>query len=132
MDASKLVFIAVSFIVVIGLFVFALFRFILIKPEKKSFNFDDMNQFSMQTVMLVLGSKTSTLSDLNDVVEKFFNSYESIGPSRLELRNMCLALAMHRSADKDIILGTQKRLVDLNPDLQNELERAVKKGLDAR
>lgn len=132
MDSSKIVFIAVSFIVVIGLFVFSLFKFILVKPEKRTFNFEEDNEFNMETVMLVLSSKTSTIEDLHDVIDKFFANYDSIAPNKLQIKNICIAISLHRNANKDIILGTQRKLTELNPDAENEIEKAIKKGLDAR
>lgn len=132
MDSSKIVFIAVSFIVVIGLFVFSLFKFILTKPEKRAFSFADDNEFNMETVMLVLSSKTSTLDDLQAVIDKFFDYYESIAPNKLQIKNICIAISLHRSSNKDIILNTQKKLRELNPELEHEIEKAIKKGLDAR
>lgn len=132
-NTTNVIFIAGSFIVVIILFVFALFKFVLSnKPKKKEFDIDMQNSFSIETVMMVLDSSQSSLDDLQQAIDKLFEEYEQIEPNKLQVKNILIALALHKNAQKNIIIETQKRFEEKHPELQGEFERAVKKGLDAR
>lgn len=130
--SSQVVFIGISFVVVLGLFIFALFKLVINKPAKRTFDFNDEDAFSIETVMLVLDSKTSTILDLQDVIDKLFDNYDLIAPTKQQSINILLALSLHKQADKDIILNTEKLFAERTPEHKNIFERAVKKGLDGR
>ncbi|STQ86171.1 hypothetical protein [Helicobacter muridarum] len=132
MDSTNLVFIAGSFIVVIALFVFALFKFVLSKPKNKEMNIDVENSFEIDTVMMVLDSSQSSLDDIKQVIDRMFDEYERLDPDKQKIKNILIALSLHVNAEKDIIINTQKRFQDKHPELEIELEKAVKKGLDNR
>ncbi|PAF45727.1 hypothetical protein [Helicobacter sp. 11S02629-2] len=129
---EQVIFIIICFVVVVGLFLFALFKFVLVKPTKKVIPLKEHEYFGLQNVMVVLDSRTSSAADLQEAIDKFMQHYDELAPSKIQLKNILIALALHRNATKDIILGTQKKLQALNPDMTSELERAVKRGLDAR
>ena len=132
MGDTNVVFIAGSFVVVVALFIFALFKFVLAKPKEKEFEIDIQNSFGIETVMMVLDSKQSTLEDLQDAMDRLFTDYERLDPDKQKIKNILIGLALHKNAEKEIIISTQKRFQEKHPELEIELERAVKKGLDNR
>lgn len=133
MENTNLIFIAGSFVVVVVLFIFALFKFVLSnKPKEKEFNIDLDNGFSLDSVKMVLDSRQSTLQDLQHAMDKLFEDYDKLNIDKRDIKSMLVALSLHPSAEKNIILETQKKFEEKNPDLSMEFEKAVKKGLDAR
>lgn len=130
---TNVIVIVGSFVVVVVLFIFALFKFVLSdKPKERDFNIDLSGGFSVETVMMMLDSSASTLEDLQEVLDKLFAEYDRIEVSKLQIKNILIALALHKNAQKDIIIETQKRFEEKHPELAMEFERSVKKGLDAR
>ncbi|PAF51731.1 hypothetical protein BKH43_00375 [Helicobacter sp. 13S00401-1] len=129
---EQVIFIIISFVVIVGLFLFALFKFVLVKPNKKALAPKEQDYFGIQNVMVVLDSRTSSASDLQEAIDKFMKHYDELAPSKIQLKNILIALALHKNSNKDIILNTQKKLQELNPDMSSDLEKAVKRGLDAR
>ena len=130
---TNVIVIVGSFVVVVVLFIFALFKFVLSdKPKEKEFNIDLAGGFSVETVMMMLDSSASTLEDLQEVIDKLFAEYDKIEINKLQIKNILIALALHKNAQKDIIIETQKRFEEKHPELAMEFERSVKKGLDAR
>ncbi|WP_258865002.1 hypothetical protein [Helicobacter sp. MIT 14-3879] len=133
MDSTNIIFIAGSFVVVVVLFIFALFKFVLSnKPKEREFDIDIQNSFGIETVMMVLDSSQSTLEDLQEVIDKLFEDYNRLEPDKQKIKNILIALSLHKNAQKDIIIETQKRFQEKHPELEIELEKAVKKGLDNR
>lgn len=130
---TNVIVIVGSFVVVVVLFIFALFKFVLSnKPKEKEFDIDLSGGFSVETVMMVLDSSASTLEDLQEVIDKLFAEYDKVEINKLQVKNILIALSLHKNAQKDIIIDTQKRFEEKHPELSMELERSVKKGLDAR
>ncbi|RDU60879.1 hypothetical protein CQA44_10090 [Helicobacter sp. MIT 14-3879] len=82
--------------------------------------------------MMVLDSSQSTLEDLQEVIDKLFEDYNRLEPDKQKIKNILIALSLHKNAQKDIIIETQKRFQEKHPELEIELEKAVKKGLDNR
>ena len=133
MENTNLIFIGGSFVVVVVLFIFALFKFVLSnKPKEKEFNIDLSTGSSLETIKMVLDSSQSSLDDLQDAMDKLFSEYESLNITKQQIKQILIALSNHKNAQKDIILQTQKKFQDKMPDAANEFERAVKKGLDSR
>lgn len=127
------IFIGASFLVVVLLFIFALFKFVLSnKPKDREYEIDFQSAFGMETVMMVLDSTQSSLEDLQQAMDKLFEDYDRISPSKQQIKNVLIALSLHKNAEKDIIMNTQEKFEERNPDLKHELERAVMKGLNAR
>lgn len=130
---TNVIVIVGSFVVVVVLFIFALFKFVLSdKPKERELNLDLSGGFSVETVMMMLDSSASTLEDLQEVIDKLFAEYDKIEINKLQIKNILIALALHKNAQKDIIIETQKRFEEKHPELAMEFERSVKKGLDAR
>lgn len=130
---TNVIVIVGSFVVVVVLFIFALFKFVLSdKPKEREFNLDLSGSFSVETVMMMLDSSASTLEDLQEVLDRLFAEYDKIEINKLQIKNILIALALHKNAQKDIIIETQKRFEEKHPELAMEFERSVKKGLDAR
>lgn len=132
MDSTNLIFIAGSFIVVIAIFVFALFKFVLSKPKSKEMNIDIESDFGFGTVMMVLDSSHSTIDDIQNTIDKLFDEYDRLELDKQKIKNILIALSLHPSSEKDIIINTQKRFLEKQPELEIELEKAVKRGLDNR
>ncbi|TLD98416.1 hypothetical protein LS73_008930 [Helicobacter muridarum] len=82
--------------------------------------------------MMVLDSSQSSLDDIKQVIDRMFDEYERLDPDKQKIKNILIALSLHVNAEKDIIINTQKRFQDKHPELEIELEKAVKKGLDNR
>ena len=130
---TNFIFIGGSFVVVVILFIFALFKFVLSnKPKEREYNIDIQDSFSIDTVRMVLDSTQSTLEDLQSAIDKLFEEYDALNPNKQEIKSILIALSLHKNAQKDIIIDTQKRFQEKHPELEMELERAVKKGLDSR
>lgn len=130
---TNVIVIVGSFVVVVVLFIFALFKFVLSdKPKERELNLDLSGGFSVETVMMMLDSSASTLDDLQEVIDKLFAEYDKIEINKLQIKNILIALTLHKNAQKDIIIETQKRFEEKHPELAMEFERSVKKGLDAR
>lgn len=130
---TNVIVIVGSFVVVVVLFIFALFKFVLSdKPKERDLNVDLSGGFSVETVMMMLDSSASTLEDLQEVIDKLFAEYDKIEINKLQIKNILIALALHKNAQKDIIIATQKRFEEKHPEFAMEFERSVKKGLDAR
>lgn len=130
---TNVIVIVGSFVVVVVLFIFALFKFVLSdKPKERELNLDLSGGFSVETVMMMLDSSASTLEDLQEVIDKLFAEYDKIEINKLQIKNILIALTLHKNAQKDIIIETQKRFEEKHPELAMEFERSVKKGLDAR
>ncbi|RDU72394.1 hypothetical protein CQA66_04855 [Helicobacter aurati] len=132
MGSANLIFIAGSFVIVVVLFIFALFKFVLSKPKEKEFHIDVEDTFGIETVMMVLDSSQSSLEDIQKAIDRLFEDYDRIEPDKQKIKNILIALSLHKNAQKDIIIATQKRFQDRHPELEIELEKAVKKGLDNR
>ncbi|GAB0174117.1 hypothetical protein NHP164001_21450 [Helicobacter trogontum] len=130
---TNVIVIVGSFVVVVVLFIFALFKFVLSnKPKEKEFDIDLTGGFSVETVMMVLDSSASTLEDLQEVLDKLFTEYDKLEINKLQIKNILIALSLHKNAQKDIIIETQKKFEEKLPEFAMEFERSVKKGLDAR
>ncbi|AQQ59284.1 MULTISPECIES: hypothetical protein [Helicobacter] len=130
---TNVIVIVGSFVVVVVLFIFALFKFVLSnKPKEREFDIDLTGGFSVESVMMVLDSSSSSLEDLQEVLDKLFSEYDKLELSKLQIKNILIALSLHKNAQKDIIIETQKRFEEKHPELAMEFERSVKKGLDAR
>ncbi|TLD78559.1 hypothetical protein LS81_011090, partial [Helicobacter trogontum] len=82
--------------------------------------------------MMVLDSSASTLEDLQEVLDKLFTEYDKLEINKLQIKNILIALSLHKNAQKDIIIETQKKFEEKLPEFAMEFERSVKKGLDAR
>ncbi|MWV61108.1 hypothetical protein DCO58_11375 [Helicobacter saguini] len=133
MDNTNLIFIGGSFVVVVVLFIFALFKFVLSsKPKEREINIDLSSGPSLEGVKMVLDSRNSTLQDLQEAMDKVFEDYDKLEIDKRDIKGMLVALSLHPNAEKNIILDTQKKFTEKNPDLAMEFERAVKKGLDSR
>lgn len=133
MENTNLIFIAGSFVVVVVLFIFALFKFVLSnKPKEKEFNIDLSSGPSLEGIKMVLDSSQSSLQDLQDAMNKLFEDYDKLDVDKREIKAMLVALSLHPNAEKNIILDTQKKFTEKHPELGMEFEKAVKKGLDAR
>ncbi|TLE08236.1 hypothetical protein [Helicobacter bilis] len=130
---TNVIVIVGSFVVVVVLFIFALFKFVLSnKPKEREFDIDLTGGFSVESVMMVLDSSSSSLEDLQEVLDKLFSEYDKLDINKLQIKNILIALSLHKNAQKDIIIETQKRFEEKHPELAMEFERSVKKGLDAR
>lgn len=130
---TNVIVIVGSFVVVVVLFIFALFKFVLSnKPKEREFDIDLTGGFSVESVMMVLDSSSSSLEDLQEVLDKLFSEYDKLELNKLQIKNILIALSLHKNAQKDIIIETQKRFEEKHPELAMEFERSVKKGLDAR
>ncbi|MCI7411820.1 hypothetical protein [Helicobacter bilis] len=130
---TNVIVIVGSFVVVVVLFIFALFKFVLSnKPKEREFDIDLTGGFSVESVMMVLDSSASSLEDLQEVLDKLFSEYDKLDINKLQIKNILIALSLHKNAQKDIIIETQKRFEEKHPELAMEFERSVKKGLDAR
>ncbi|WP_034346178.1 hypothetical protein [Helicobacter trogontum] len=130
---TNVIVIVGSFVVVVVLFIFALFKFVLSNtPKEKEFDIDLTGGFSVETVMMVLDSSASTLEDLQEVLDKLFTEYDKLEINKLQIKNILIALSLHKNAQKDIIIETQKKFEEKLPEFAMEFERSVKKGLDAR
>ncbi len=130
---TNVIVIVGSFAVVVALFIFALFKFVLSnKPKTREYDIDINSAFSAETVMMVLDSSQSTLEDLQEVIDKLFAEYDNLDLNKSQIKNILIALSLHRNAQKDIIIETQKKFQEKYPELEMEFERSVKKGLDAR
>lgn len=133
MDNTNLIFIGGSFVVVVVLFIFALFKFVLSnKPKEREMNIDLNTGPTLEGVKMVLDSRNSTLQDLQEAMDKVFEDYDKLEIDKRDIKAMLVALSLHPNAEKNIILDTQKKFTEKNPDLAMEFERAVKKGLDSR
>ncbi|RDU65260.1 hypothetical protein CQA53_06700 [Helicobacter didelphidarum] len=133
MDNTNLIFIGGSFVVVVVLFIFALFKFVLSnKPKAKEFSIDIENSFGLESIMMVLDSSQSSLQDLQDAMDKLFEEYDKLDINKQKIKSILLALCQHKNTEKNIILDTQKKFQEKHPELAMEFERAVKRGLDAR
>ena len=130
---TNVIVIVGSFVVVVVLFIFALFKFVLSnKPKEREFDIDLTDEISVESVMMVLDFSSSSLEDLQEVLDKLFSEYDKLELSELQIKNILIALSLHKNAQKDIIIETQKRFEEKHPELAMEFERSVKKGLDAR
>ncbi len=130
---TNVIVIVGSFVVVVVLFIFALFKFVLSnKPKSRDYDIDMSGGFGVESVMMVLDSSQSTLEDLQETMDKLFAEYDSLELNKLQIKNILIALSLHKNAQKDIIIETQKKFREKHPELEMELERSVKKGLDAR
>lgn len=133
MDNTNLIFIGGSFVVVVVLFIFALFKFVLSnKPKEREFNIDLTSGPNLEGVKMVLDSSQSTLQDLQDAMDKVFEDYDKLNLDKRDIKSMLVALSLHPNAEKNIIIDTQKKFTEKNPDLAMEFEKSVKKGLDSR
>ena len=130
---TNVIVIVGSFVVVVVLFIFALFKFVLSnKPKEREFDIDLTGGFSVESVMMVLDSSASSLEDMQEALDKLFSEYDKLDINKLQIKNILIALSLHKNAQKDIIIETQKRFEEKHPELAMEFERSVKKGLDAR
>lgn len=130
---TNVIVIVGSFVVVVVLFIFALFKFVLSnKPKEREFDIDLTGGFSVESVMMVLDSSSSSLEDMQEALDKLFSEYDKLELNKLQIKNILIALSLHKNAQKDIIIETQKRFEEKHPELAMEFERSVKKGLDAR
>ncbi|PAF46836.1 hypothetical protein BKH46_06375 [Helicobacter sp. 12S02634-8] len=122
------IFIIVSFIIVFGVFFIALIQLTKkkskIPPQEEGIDFD--------TLMILVNSRYSTYQDLRKAIEYFFAYYQDWKLSRAQKRNFLFAACLHKNTNAKLILQTQKRLSELNPDMRDEFEKIVKRAMDIR
>ena len=86
---TNFIFIGGSFVVVVILFIFALFKFVLSnKPKEREYNIDIQDSFSIDTVRMVLDSTQSTLEDLQSAIDKLFEEYDALNPNKQEIKSI--------------------------------------------
>ncbi|WP_210647693.1 hypothetical protein, partial [Helicobacter bilis] len=92
---TNVIVIVGSFVVVVVLFIFALFKFVLSnKPKEREFDIDLTGGFSVESVMMVLDSSSSSLDDLQEVLDKLFSEYDKLELSKLQIKNILIALSL--------------------------------------
>ena len=93
---------------------------------------EEVENVSIEDIMKVLDNPKSTLTKLTETADTFFEHYDKLELSDYRKKSFLFAITIHSNTSTELILKTEKRLRELNPDLTRELNKTLNRALDAR
>ena len=87
---------------------------------------------TIEEIMKILDSPKSDNAKLHKAADLFFGHYDELELSDYRKKNFLFALTVHKNTSTDLIIRTEGRLRELNPDLERELTKTLNRALDAR
>lgn len=128
-----------SVFMLVSVFCVALFTLIVVlylfgpSPKKAEESTSKSTQkVTIEEIMKILETPKSDLPKLQKAVDSFFEHYDELALSDYRKRMFLFAVIVHINTSTELIVDTDKRLKELNPNLASELEKTLRRGLDAR
>ncbi|TLD81693.1 hypothetical protein LS68_001290 [Helicobacter sp. MIT 05-5293] len=128
-----------SIFMLVSIFCVALFALIVIlylfgpSPKKAEDSASKPNQkITIEEIMKVIETPKSDLHKLQKAVDLFFEHYNELELSDYRKRMFLFAVVVHVNTSTELIIETEKRLKELNPELASDLGKTLKRALDAR
>ena len=143
MEITLLIKTIVGLIVVLGILVFIL---VLPKQQKQKKGKKNISnspkgpKTDLASLRYIIRNRVSTKKELQEALDLVIKHHGHI-PKRLGSRinpqfddymEMLIMVCRHPNTDKNIILGFDKQLSNLNPTYRNEINESITKGLDSR
>ena len=82
--------------------------------------------------MKILDNPKSDIAKLRRAVDIFFERYDELELSDYRKKSFLFAITIHKNTSTELIISTEERLRDLNPELERELNKTLNRALDAR
>ena len=143
MDITLLIQTVLGLVVVLGILVF-----ILVMPPKKqtqkkkrtTTKSKPQRKTDLETLRHIIRNRLSTKEQLkqalDDVLKYHGNIPKKLGtrvnPRFDEYMEILIMICRHPHTDKDIIINFDRELTKRNPEYQQEISEAIKRGLDSR
>ncbi|WP_415579943.1 hypothetical protein [Helicobacter labetoulli] len=126
-----------SVFILVSIFCVALFVLLvalwLFGPAPKKVELKEQEQkVSIEEIMKILDSPKSNILKLTKAVDMFFEHYDELDLSDYRKKNFLFAITVHRNTSTELIIHTEERLRELNPDLERDLNKTLNRALDAR
>lgn len=87
---------------------------------------------TIEEIMRILDSPKSDIQKLSKAAELFFDHYDKLDLSDYRKKSFLFAITVHKHTSTELIIKTEERLRELNPDLERELNKTLNRALDAR
>lgn len=100
------------------------------KPEYQSN--EEEYKVTIEEIMKILDSPKSNILKLTKAVDMFFEHYDELDLSDYRKKSFLFAITVHKNTSTELIIHTEERLRELNPDLERELNKTLNRALDAR
>jgi len=144
MEITLLVKTIVGLVVVLGILVF-----ILVLPKqqekkkKQGKNASNSNRgpkTDLESLRHIIRNRISSKKELQEALDLVIKHHGNI-PKKLGTRTnpgfdsymeILIMICRHPNTDKNIILGFDKQLSNLNPNYKSEISESITKGLDSR
>lgn len=126
-----------SVFILVSIFCVALFVLLvalwLFGPAPKKVELKEQEQkVSIEEIMKILDSPKSNILKLTKAVDMFFEHYDELDLSDYRKKNFLFTITVHRNTSTELIIHTEERLRELNPDLERDLNKTLNRALDAR
>lgn len=127
------VFMLVSvFCVALFVLISALYLFGPTPKKPETSQIEHRPKVTIEEIMKILDSPKSDLEALRKAADMFFGHYDELELSDYRKKSFLFAIAVHRNTSTELIIRTEERLRQLNPDLERELNKTLNRALDAR
>ncbi|CAM2761756.1 hypothetical protein LS66_005755 [Helicobacter sp. MIT 03-1614] len=102
-------------------------------PKKPEYQFkEEERKISIEDIMKILDSPKSDLPTLKKAADMFFDNYDKLTLNDYRKKSFLFAITTHARTSTELIMNTEKRLRELNPGLEKDLNKTLHRALDAR
>lgn len=101
-------------------------------PKKDSQKDNAQEVITIEFIMKILNSSKSDNYKLSQAVDLFFEYYDTLELTDYRKKSFLFAVVIHPNTSTELVIHTEEKLRELNPELQRELNKTLNRALDAR
>lgn len=101
-------------------------------PKKPPSSTPEEEKVTIEDIMRILDNQKNDITKITKAVDMFFTHYDKLELSDYRKKSFLFAVVVHKNTSTELIISTEERLRELNPDLERELTKTLNRGLDAR
>ncbi|MCE3038548.1 hypothetical protein [Helicobacter anatolicus] len=110
---------------VIGVILLVVSARLYYKKTQKDNEMLESGELNCNLIFKKLKSSQCAREDLYYYIDYFFKNYHTLKPSIKQSKDLLKIVCLHKHTNAQIILKTQKLLIDLNPNIKYQLNKIV-------